>query len=181
VIPGDDFFVRDTFRTNQATLYGEFQAHPDVFVSGQVNVGDQVDFDNVRQGRHVRFDPSVRWNAGHHLRLQLDDSYEKFSVDQGRLFTANLTQLRATYQFNNRTFVRWIGQHLDVKRDPDHYTFAIGARDRTFFNQVLFSYKINPPTVLFLGYSDNYRGDALVDLTQQNRTLFMKVGYAWQV
>ncbi|MEO8034951.1 MAG: hypothetical protein ABI837_11020, partial [Acidobacteriota bacterium] len=126
-------------------------------------------------------DPGVRWNAGKHLRLQLDDSYERFDVDEGRLFTANLTQLRATYQFNNRTFVRWIGQHLDVKRNPNLYTFNVDSRNQHFFDQLLFSYKINPLTVLFLGYSDNYLGDAQTNLTQQNRTLFMKVGYAWQV
>lgn len=181
VIPADLFYVNRTFSTDHATLYGEFQAHPDVFVSAQIDAGDQVDFDNVQQGSHTRFDPSVRWNAGPHLRLQLDDSYETFNVDEGRLFTANLAQLRATYQFNNRMFFRWIGQYLDVKRVPEHYTFSIDARDRSFFNQLLFSYKINPPTVVFLGYSDNYAGDARVNLTQQNRTLFLKVGYAWQV
>jgi hypothetical protein len=181
VIPGDTFYVNETFSTDQATLYGEFQAHPDVFVSAQINAGDQVDFDNVQQGHHTRFDPSVRWNAGAHLRLQFDDSYETFNVEEGHLFTANLAQLRSTYQFNNRMFFRWIGQYLDVKRVPAHYTFAVDARDRSFFNQLLFSYKINPPTVLFVGYSDNYAGNARINLTQQNRTLFLKVGYAWQV
>jgi hypothetical protein len=33
--------------------------------------------------------------------------------------------------------------------------------------------------VLFVGYSDNYRGDQVVDLTQTDRALFVKVGYAW--
>ena len=34
-------------------------------------------------------------------------------------------------------------------------------------------------TVLFVGYADNRRGDELVDLTESNRTLFFKLGYAW--
>lgn len=181
VTPADQQYRGSLFHTSQAILYGEFQASPNVFVSSQITAGQQVDFANVRQGRHVRFDPSVRWNAGEHLRLQLDDSYENFNVDSGRLFTANLTQLRATYQLNNRTFVRWIGQHLDVKRDADNYKFALDARDRNFFNQLLFSYKINPLTVVFLGYSDIYTGNAQIDLTQQSRTFFLKLGYAWQV
>jgi hypothetical protein len=51
------------------------------------------------------------------------------------------------------------------------------------FSQLLFSYKINPTTVLFLGYSDNQFGgiDAdgrLIDLTRADRTFFFKVGYA---
>jgi hypothetical protein len=178
---GNQSYGGEKFNTDRVTLFGEFQAHPDVYVSGQLIAGNQVDFANVRQGEQVRFDPGVRWNAGKHLRLNLNHSYETLDVDAGRLFAANLTELRATYQFNNRTFVRWIGQHLDVDRDPELYTFNIDARSRDFFNQLLFSYKINPLTVLFLGYSDTYTGNHAIDLTQQSRTLFLKVGYAWQV
>ena len=55
------------------------------------------------------------------------------------------------------------------------------------FSQILFSYKINPQTVFFLGYSDNYRNRNYLDergelddsLTQTNWTLFTKIGYAW--
>lgn len=177
----DQTFGTQRFDTDRAVLYGEFQAHADVFLSGQAVIGNQVDFANARQGEQVRFDPGVRWNAGEHLRLNLNHSYETLEVEGGRLFAANLTELRATYQFNNRTFVRWIGQHLDVDRDPSLYTFAIDARSRDFFNQLLFSYKINPLTVLFLGYSDTYAGNHAIDLTQQSRTLFLKVGYAWQL
>ncbi len=58
---------------------------------------------------------------------------------------------------------------------------GVDARSRTWFNQFLFSYKINPQTVFFLGYSDNYLGDEQIELTQQNRTIFLKVGYAWML
>jgi Domain of unknown function (DUF5916)/Carbohydrate family 9 binding domain-like len=177
----DQSYRGQRFDTDRITLFGEFQAHADVYLYGQAVAGNQVDFANVRQGEQVRFDPGVRWNAGEHLRLNLDHSYETLEVESGRLFTANLTQLRATYQFNNRTFIRWIGQHLDVDRDAALYDFEIGDRSRDFFNQLLFSYKINPLTVLFLGYSDTYIGDQQIDLTQQSRTLFLKVGYAWQI
>jgi hypothetical protein len=181
VTEGDRFYLDETFDTDRVTLYGEFQAHPDVFATAQVIVGNEVDFANARQGEQVRIDPGVRWNAGRHLRLNLDHSYESLDVDGGRLFTANLTQLRATYQFNNRTFFRWIGQHLDVEREQDLYTFTVDAHSQDFFNQLLFSYKINPITVLFLGYSDTYFGNEQFDVKQQSGTLFFKVGYAWQV
>jgi hypothetical protein len=181
VTPGDLQYNGKVFDTDNVVLYGEMQATPDVFVGMQVLKGNQVDFANTQQGDHVRFDPTVRWNAGAHLRMQLDDSYEMFNVDGGRLFTANLTQLRTTYQINNRTFVRWIAQRLDVKRDPSLYSFDIDERSQNFFNQFLFSYKINPPTVLFIGYSDNYLGDQQTNLTQTDRTLFLKIGYAWQL
>jgi hypothetical protein len=181
VIARDQRYGGELFDTDRVILYGEFAAHPDVFVTSQVTAGNEIDFANARQGEQFRFDPGVRWNVGSHLRLNLTHAYEALDVDGGRLFTANLTELRATYQLNNRTFVRWIGQHLDVDRDPSLYDFPIDGRSRDFFNQLLFSYKINPLTVLFLGYSDTHTGNAQIDLTQESRTLFLKVGYAWQV
>jgi hypothetical protein len=157
------------------------QVHPDVMVSLQAIGGNQVDFANARQGEVLRFDPGLRLNLGRHLRLNLNHSYESLDVDRGRLFTATLTQMQATYQFNVRTFVRWIGQHLDVERDPALYASAVPAASEDLFNQFLFSYKINPLTVLFLGYSDTYVGTPEVDLTQQSRTFFFKVGYAFML
>ena len=55
----------------------------------------------------------------------------------------------------------------------------LAARDSRLSSQVLLSYKLNPQTVLFLGYSDSHRGDQDTDLTQSVRTVFAKIGYAW--
>jgi hypothetical protein len=59
----------------------------------------------------------------------------------------------------------------------------VTRRDQGLANQLLFSYKINPQTVLFAGYSDNHFADGFqaVDLKQQSRTFFFKLGYAWLV
>jgi len=43
----------------------------------------------------------------------------------------------------------------------------------------LFSYKLNPRTVVFVGYSDSREGNQDISLTQSNRTLFLKLGYSW--
>jgi hypothetical protein len=42
----------------------------------------------------------------------------------------------------------------------------------------MFSYKVNPQTVLFLGYSDDHFGSLHTPLTQANHTFFLKIGYA---
>jgi hypothetical protein len=185
VIAREQRYGGEMFDTSRVVLYGEFAAHPDVFLTAQATSGNEIDFANARQGEQFRFDPGVRWNVGRHLRLNLSHAHEALDVEGGRLFTAGLTELRATYQLNNRTFVRWIGQHLDVDREPtlyDNYEEnPLDPRSRDFFNQFLFSYKLNPLTVLFLGYSDTHIGNHQIDLTQQSRTLFLKVGYAWQV
>ena len=61
------------------------------------------------------------------------------------------------------------------------FGFPVDPESRTLFNQLLFSYKLNPQTVFFLGYSDGYfGGDPSLDwLTQSDRTVFAKVGYAF--
>jgi hypothetical protein len=43
--------------------------------------------------------------------------------------------------------------------------YDIGSEYKSFFTQLLFSYKINPRTVLFLGYSGSYSGDQDIQLT----------------
>ena len=58
------------------------------------------------------------------------------------------------------------------------YLFPVSEGTKTVFTQLLFSYKINPQTVLFLGYSDNNRGMPGIDITKTDRSFFFKFGYA---
>ncbi|MCP3996187.1 MAG: hypothetical protein GY722_14170, partial [bacterium] len=143
--------------------------------------GDRVDFANTRQGESFTLEPNLRFDFGRHLRTSLNHRLFRLDVDQGTLFEANLTQANILYQFNLRTFVRAVFQYTDVDRDLSLYNDPedFEAKTEELFTQLLFSYKINPRTVLFLGYSDNYRGDREIELTQENRALFLKLGYAW--
>ncbi len=159
--------------------YFEISPSGSFYVTLRANFGDEIDFANVRPGRAIRWAPSIRWELGRHLRTVLSHDYRHLDVDGGRLFEANLTQLRWVYQLNRRTFVRLISQLTDIERDTDLYVDEVDSETRRWFNQLLFSYKLNPRTVLFLGYSDGYEGDERIDLRQENRALFFKVGYAW--
>ena len=75
--------------------------------------------------------------------------------------------------------MRVILHRLDVRRDPALYVDAADERTERLFAQLLFSYKINPQTVFFLGTSDTRDGTELIDMTTTNRTVFVKLGYAW--
>jgi hypothetical protein len=55
----------------------------------------------------------------------------------------------------------------------------VTSSTRHLFSQYLFSYKLNPRTVLLVGYSDNFDAVSRESLTQVNRTFFVKIGYAW--
>jgi hypothetical protein len=178
---GDSFFRDRSFDRNFVLFTAEAQATSSVFVHLDGRVGEEIDFANARQGQIVRLRPLVRFDLGRHLRLELSDTHQTLDVRGGRLFRVDLAELRATYQLNVRSFLRVISQYQDLRNDPALFTFAVPARSRELFNQLLFSYKLNPQSVLFLGYSDGHFGDGAHDaaLSQANRTLFAKIGYAF--
>jgi hypothetical protein len=150
-------------------------------VGGSVFVGNQIDYANIRLGNIWRLDFGVLSNLGKHLRLTLQHTYERMMVQDARLYTANISQLNAVYQFTTRMFFRSIIQYVNYDFNPGNYTFDTDSEQKNFFSQLLFSYKFNPRTVLFLGYSDNYFGDQGIRLTQSDRTFFLKIGYAWML
>ncbi|MES1245109.1 MAG: DUF5916 domain-containing protein [Acidobacteriota bacterium] len=146
------------------------------------NLAETIDLANTRPADRIEIRPSVTWNVGRHLQLGLDHVFQRLDVDDGRLLEANLTQLRTVYQLNIRTFVRAILQYESLDRNPDLFSQPVSKDEEQLFTQLLFSYKLNPQTVLFLGYSDNSSGAELpertIELTRSDRTLFFKVGYA---
>lgn len=177
------FFNGRTFDEVFGSVYAEADLSGDLYASLFVRGGDEIDFVNTQAGEVLQIEPSVRFNLGVHLRTRLSHAYQRLDVEDGTLFTANLTQLSAVWQWNVRTFVRAIVQYTDVERTPELYITQrpqdVESNTEQLFTQLLFSYKLNPQTVFFLGYSDNSVADARVDLTRQDRTFFLKLGYAW--
>ncbi|HEX5757686.1 MAG TPA: DUF5916 domain-containing protein [Thermoanaerobaculia bacterium] len=180
---GDRFFDGRTFDDRYLWFFGELRPTSWLFMTLDSSIGDDVDFANTRAAEQVRLVPTFRFDVGKHLRLQLAHNWQRLEVDEGELFTANISDLRLTWQFSVRTFLRLVTQYRDVERNAGLYTQRVDPDSEHVFNQVLFSYKLNPQTVLFLGYADDHVGgqaidSRAVDLTQADRTLFFKVGYA---
>ncbi|GMR13744.1 MAG: DUF5916 domain-containing protein [Gemmatimonadota bacterium] len=150
--------------------------------SGQV--GGAIDFNNARKADEVRLSPNLNVRIGRRVDLRFSHTFQRLSNEGVRTLRATLTQVRAVYNFSPRSFVRVIVQYRDTNRNPEQFENSRIDRSRTaLFTQFLFSYKVNPQTVLFLGYSDNR--NAFTDfqfreigLTQANRSLFLKLGYA---
>ncbi|HPR65395.1 MAG TPA: DUF5916 domain-containing protein [Thermoanaerobaculia bacterium] len=141
--------------------------------------GDRIDYVNHRPGNRFRTNVGLQHKPGRHLEYWFDLTYEKMSVPEGRLYTARIGQVTMTYQFTPRTFLRLILQGVDHQYETDLYIDDREPESKNLFTQMLYSYKLNPRTVLFLGYSDTRLGDQDIDLTQLNRTVFLKIGYAW--
>jgi hypothetical protein len=144
-----------------------------------VSFGDRIDYSNTRPGDRLRLVPYAGFNLGKHLRLRLNHTFERMSVDLGRLYSANISGLTARYHINTRAFFRAILQYVYYDYSPENYTYEVDPEYKCFSAQLLFAYKFNPRTMLYLGYNGNHFGTEQGDLVQFDRTFFMKLGYAW--
>jgi len=144
-----------------------------------LNLGGQVDYDNSRPGDFVNIALGAWYRAGRHLYIEPRWTRERMEVAEGWLYTSSIGQLELSWQFNPRSFIRAILQHVDDRFNPELYSDGRGPKDQGLFTQLLFSYKLNPRTVLFVGYSDNSAATQEYALTVTDRTIFAKVGYAW--
>ncbi len=144
-----------------------------------VTYGDRVDYANTRQGRRLRLAPGFYRQAGRHVAVGVDAAWERMRELDQRLYTATIAQLQATYNFSVRCFLRGLVQLTDTEYNVALYGDGRDARSRSLFTQLLFSYKLNPQTVLFLGATSGSRGASGYGLTTVRRAVFAKVGYAW--
>jgi hypothetical protein len=169
-----------SFDLNRLTYTARIQPTADLQLRLNIRHGGQIDYAHTRPGVVRRLQPFVQYKLGRHISLDFNHLYEQMRVDSTRLYTANISQGSFKYQFNERMFFRVLAQYVNYDYNTEMYTEPRDSRYENLFSQWLFSYKINPRTVFFLGYSDNYSGNQDYGLTQSSRTFFTKVAYAWQ-
>ena len=158
-----------------------FAPTPSLRISAQIRYEDVVDFANTRLGHSKRYRPSIDYQLGQHVEFSLSHTLQKFDVAGGRLFTANLSNLRTTYQFNAKSFLRFTLQNSYNKRDQGLYNNTVQSRSKSLTTQLLYSFRFTAATRFFIGYSDAaFQDDSLNSVEPINRTLFAKFSYAWQ-
>lgn len=175
--------------------YTLLDARPTVQVSPSQRVtftlssrfGHDIDIANRRRAGIVQINPSVDLRLGRRFSLGGGYATRRLgtlsgdSVGAGReILKVRLTQMRAMYHLNVRTYLRAIVQYQDTRLNPEVYRATVTPERRTLFAQLLFSYKVNPQTVVFAGYTDDRLGLQSVDLTPTGRTFFLKLGYNFQ-
>ena len=72
-----------------------------------------------------------------------------------------------------------IVQYSSIDRNQDLYRDLVDELERDYFVQLLFSYKVNPRTVFFAGYSDGGFENQDFTMRSTDRTIFLKIGYSW--
>jgi hypothetical protein len=192
----------DTVRVGEEVLdatYAAFQVQIDpsrritrIAVSG--SVGQQIDFDNAREGTGGEITAQLTARPTDHLELLMLGVRGWLDVpvaggSKARLFTATIARLKATYVFNARVFLRAIGQWVETERDPALYTFPVVPREGFFDGSVLLAYQLNWQTVAYVGYGDSRAlvPDSIVPpggnryaLAPSQRQFFLKLSYAFR-
>ena len=165
--------------------------------------GDALDWSNARLATEFNVWGTVEWQFGKHISGRLDYEHETLksdgydvvhagqtqSFDSGTLYTANRTNLRLAYQFDIRSQLKLTVQYSDISRNTDLYRGNfddneynnVGKLSRSIATQLLYSYKLNPQTLVYLGYSDGgFQSGEMDKLSRDQRSVFAKFSYAWQ-
>jgi hypothetical protein len=174
-------------------VFGQVQPNGALNIELFADVGDSIDFTNDQPADLFLFDTRIEAKLGRHINLQLLYTHQTLDVAGGRLFTVDLPQLRFVYQFNVRAFIRAIVQYQDLTQDPGLYFRVCDGnagsctplapedrpppRSQDLFTELLFSYRLNARSVLFVGLTDVQAGGDTLDPIA--RRYFMKASYAW--
>jgi len=179
---GRSDYAGEDFDTWQVSADAGYWPTGSLYLAVDGSYGESIDYANAQTGNETSVGATAEFKLGRGLSALIGHTYEKLDVDDGKLYSANLTFLRTVYQFTPRMFVRAVVQYEDYAYNldnyPDVYANYYSPEESGLATQLLFSYKINPQTVFFLGYSDGHFGTNENDLTQTDRTVFAKIGYA---
>lgn len=177
-------FAGRTFEMLDVRSYFEVRPTARLAFSVAGRFGEDIDVANARKADLFQVAPGVELRVGRSLYLELDHAVRRLDTQSSdprpelEILDARLTEGRAVYHFGVRTFVRAILQYQTLDQDPTLFGRPVRPENNTLFSQLMFAHKVNPQTVLFVGYTDNRLGLQDVSLTRTGRTFFAKLGYA---
>lgn len=174
-----------SFNENQLRLFTSAYLNNRTYVSFDATIGDKIDYSNNRLGDLIQATGNITVFITDHLEFDFYQTYSKLDArdDQGidaNVYVANISELRLSYQFDVRSYLKLSLVYSDVDRNPNNNNYFSSEQSKDLSTQLIYAYKINPQTVFFLGYSDySFQDDDLTKLEREQRTFFSKISYAW--
>ena len=175
-------FIGTTYKQSYVTWFG--QIDPSRHLTRlilQGRSGQSIDFTNQRVGHGDSVQFTAIFRPIDRTTFEIDSNHEVQSNNGERVYTAQVERIRALYSFSANSILRLIGQYNDVNRNLAQYPgIPVPQHSGAFLGSLLYSFKLNWQTVLYLGYGDDRVLTAQNDLVKQDRSLFFKVSYAIQ-
>lgn len=163
-------------------FYGETRPHKQWIFQLASVVGDQVDLANSRLADSVELAFYVQYKPSEHLTMSTDFTWTELEYKNQRILTALINDFRASYQFNLKHRLELTLQYQSVDRNPAMYVDTVAETDDNLATRLVYSFKVNPRTVIYAGYSDHaIDNDQLGSLTRTERTAFVKLSYGYDL
>ena len=149
------------------------------------DVGQQVDFDNGRLGNGGTVQYGFTYRPVDRLSFIVNGEHDWLNVTdetgrRGRLFTADVARLKTLLSFSAKSYIRAIVQWVNTTRDPSLYTFAVDRRSSGLQSSLLYAYRLNWQSVLYVGYGDDRSYVPGRGIQPAERQFFFKISYAFQ-
>ncbi|MDX1618119.1 MAG: DUF5916 domain-containing protein [Balneolaceae bacterium] len=176
-------FMNVEYDLTNLSLFGALHLNGSTRFRTFASFGEEIDFTNNRKANEVLVHPGLSLRLGRRISLNADPIFQRLeTLDGRRIFTTWLLNGRLLYHFNVNTFVRALVRYRHIDRNPGTYVDPVPEQSQSLFGQLLFNYKLNPRSVLFIGLTHNF-GDTpdRQTLRLETRTLFLKMGYVFQL
>ncbi|MDQ7047998.1 MAG: DUF5916 domain-containing protein [Enterobacterales bacterium] len=170
--------------------FGVFEPLAGLRLGVRYRWGDNIDFVNTQLGQVKSFSPSISWQVNQNILTSVKYTKQSFDVAQGELFNASIVNFRLSYLFDERSSLRWTLQQLDIRKNSVLYNSYLNADPtdnetplfKSLATQLLYTYRVNPQTLVFAGYSDSgFQDERLSRIRNTDRGVFVKFSYAWQL
>jgi hypothetical protein len=164
---GHETFAGKQFETGRYGIEGNVQINRWLNIGGNTNRGPAIFYDPVSPFQGDRRSVGVRIGLQPSARLYSNTSYSFVTFDnrstQLNVYRVHIINMRNTYQFTPRFFVRGVAQ-FDSSRERVLADF-------------LASYELSPGTVVHAGYGSLYGKDSVEGYQPTARAFFFKASY----
>ena len=171
-------------------FYAEFSPTNRLLAGAGYSFGEKIDYRNNRLGDFNEIFIDLAYQPTDHLRIALEHTYSELDAKpvsnniDDNVFIANLTNLKFSYQFDVKSYLKLTVTYSDIDKNIDNnpYDLFLSSTNKDVSTQLIYSYKLNPQTAFFVGYSDiSYHDYNLTQLTRAEKTFFSKISYAWSL
>ena len=169
------------FDEHYVDVNGNFRPSGNLQLGAYVQVGTMLDLAAMETGRRTMLEVWGSANVGRGIALDWDLIRQAMRRDGGTAFEATVVNAGGSWQFDPRQRLRLTLQGSEVERDPSLYPDPIEQASRDWAAQAVYSYKVNPRTVVYAGASYGaFMDDENPDLFGNTRSLFVKLSYGFQ-
>lgn len=175
------FWQGALFDERYVDVNGNFRPTGNLQLGAYAQVGTMLDLDAARTGRRTQLEFWGNANVGRGIALDWDVIRQRMRRDGGTAFTATVVNAGGSWQFDPRQRLRLTLQGSEVERNPALYVDAVNETARDWAGQMVYSYKVNPRTVVYAGASYGaFMDDENPNLFGNTRNVFVKLTYGFQ-